>query len=108
VIRVAILGTGIGRAHLAAYLTLPTKFAVKSGFVGFFDALSDSLAGHEAAAVTAQDGRRSIELVASIYQAARTGQTVVLPLGGNSELYRGRMPVRNFAAKSGAPEFNAI
>ena len=63
-----------------------------SGFSGLFAALADHLDGKESAMVTAQDGRRSIELVAAIYQAARTGETVSLPLGVECPLYSGWSP----------------
>lgn len=51
-----------------------------SGFAGQFLAISGHLAGEPADMVTPEDGLRSIELVAAIYQAARTGDRVSLPL----------------------------
>ncbi len=50
------------------------------GYVGQFAAIADHLEGRQAAIVTGEDGLRSIELVAAIYQAARTGDRVKLPL----------------------------
>jgi len=51
-----------------------------SGYVGQFAAIADSLEGRSAPVVTAEDGVRSIELVAAIYHAARSGAHVHLPL----------------------------
>lgn len=51
-----------------------------AGYAGQFAAITDHLAGHAAPMVTAEDGVRSIELVAAIYKAARSGQSVALPL----------------------------
>ncbi len=51
-----------------------------SGYVGQFAAIADHLEGRQAAIVTAEDGVRSIELVAAIYHAARTRAHVQLPL----------------------------
>ncbi|WP_306120394.1 MULTISPECIES: Gfo/Idh/MocA family oxidoreductase [unclassified Roseitalea] len=50
------------------------------GYAGQFAAIADHLEGRPAALVTADDGVRSIELVAAVYRAARTGATVALPL----------------------------
>ena len=55
---------------------------VKQGFAGFLEALNDAIDGRRNSAVTFDDGRRSLELVTAIYQAARTGQVVQLPLTG--------------------------
>ena len=63
--------------------------SAKPGFVGFFSALREAIDGAPGNEVTLQDGRRSIELVTAIYQAARTGQPVELPLGENSSGYDG-------------------
>jgi len=52
----------------------------QQGYVGQFAAIADHLEGRPAAIVTGEDGLRSIELVAAIYQAARTGDRVKLPL----------------------------
>ncbi len=50
------------------------------GYAGQFAAIDDHLSGRTSAIVTAEDGIRSIELVAAVYKAARTGQRVELPL----------------------------
>jgi len=50
------------------------------GYVGQFAAIADHLEGRSAAIVTGEDGLRSIELVAAIYHAARSGDRVKLPL----------------------------
>ena len=64
----------------------------RSGFAGFFEALADALEKGGERAVTAEDGRRSIELVTAIYQAAREQRAVELPLGASSRFYDGWMP----------------
>lgn len=50
------------------------------GYAGQFAAIADHLEGRDAAIVTAEDGVRSIELVAGVYKAARAGAMVDLPL----------------------------
>lgn len=65
---------------------------VKTGFAGYFEALANAIEHGEAGAVTAEDGRRSIELVTAIYQAARSGERIDLPLDGSVETYRGWSP----------------
>lgn len=67
----------------------------KDGFAGFFEALADALERGGTTAVTAQDGRDSIELVTAIYQAARVGQTIDLPLTATNPLYEGWLPETN-------------
>lgn len=63
-----------------------------SGYAGFFQAIAYSLDGHPASDVTLADGRRSIELVTAVYQAARTEKRVHLPLGKENALYTGWQP----------------
>lgn len=65
---------------------------VPVGFVGFLSAVADDLQGLPSQAVTVADGRRSIELVAAIYHAARTGTVVKLPLTSDHPLYHGWQP----------------
>ena len=60
-----------------------------SGFAGFFAALADRLDGQGGREVTLNDGRRSLELVTAIYEAARNGAVVDLPLGEGHALYEG-------------------
>jgi len=67
---------------------------VRDGFAGFFDELANQIAGEEHRAVTIEDGRRSIELVAAIYQSSRTKKTIELPLGDNAQLYNGWAPAQ--------------
>ncbi|SFB76584.1 Gfo/Idh/MocA family protein [Tropicimonas isoalkanivorans] len=64
----------------------------RTRFAGYFEALADRLQGREAQAVTPEDGRRSVELVAAIYNAARTGQAEYLPLAEDHPLYYGWAP----------------
>ena len=73
---------------------------VRPGFEGLFDALADRLTGPAADRTTgpapraadAADGRASIELVAAIYLAARSGRSVSLPLRQDSLVYSGWNP----------------
>lgn len=51
-----------------------------TGFAGQFDAIARRLAGEQTDMVGVEDGVRSIETVAAIYHAARTGARVTLPL----------------------------
>ncbi len=63
-----------------------------SGFAGFFEAVDKALAGRPERHVSLEDGRRSIELVAAIYQSARTGKAVEMPLGSDSPTYENWLP----------------
>lgn len=62
------------------------------GYAGFFDAIASALDGDPGREVTLADGRRSIELVTAVYQAARTGKRVALPIGKDAALYAGWQP----------------
>lgn len=64
----------------------------KAGYAGFLNDFADALDGRDNSSVTLQDGRRSIELVTAIYQSARAGHSVALPLGKDNPLYRGWVP----------------
>ena len=59
---------------------------VRQGFEGFLEAFDDAIEGKRNTAVTLADGRQSLELVTAIYQSARTGTVVDLPLR-DSPLY---------------------
>lgn len=63
-----------------------------SGYAGLFDAIAKALDGHPGGEVTLGDGRRSIELVTAVYEAARTGKRITLPLGEENPLYDGWLP----------------
>lgn len=63
-----------------------------AGFAGFLSAIAQDLSGRTAAVVSAEDGRRSIELVAAIYHAARQGTVVDLPLTAQHPLYHSWLP----------------
>ena len=63
-----------------------------TGFAGFLQATADALDGQPGREVTVDDGRRSIELVTAVYQAARGGAAVSLPLGPDSPFYAGWTP----------------
>lgn len=62
------------------------------GFAGFFEAIADCLNDNAHNEVSLLDGRRSIELVTAIYQAARTQSSVALPLGPDTPHYDGWLP----------------
>ncbi|GLQ35191.1 oxidoreductase [Amylibacter marinus] len=61
-------------------------------YAGFFDSIAQSLLVGESQGVSLADGRRSIELVTAIYQSARSGRSVTLPLDQRAELYQGWLP----------------
>lgn len=62
------------------------------GFDGFLSAISDKLAGRGNSATTLDDGAASVELVTAIYDAARSGQRIALPLCNTHALYKGWQP----------------
>ncbi len=62
------------------------------GYAGFFAAIASALDGNPGREVTLADGRRSIELVTAVYQAARDGKRVALPLGKEAAYYKGWQP----------------
>lgn len=64
------------------------------GFAGFFEAIADCLNGTASNKVSLQDGRRSIELVTAIYQAARSQSSIALPLGPDTPYYDGWLPTQ--------------
>ncbi|KPA23211.1 Glucose--fructose oxidoreductase precursor [Shimia sp. SK013] len=66
--------------------------AVRAGFAGYFAELANHINGAPHRAVTLEDGRRSIELVAAIYQSAREGRAITLPLGRSTPLYQSWAP----------------
>lgn len=64
----------------------------RSGFAGFLAAQAAALRGEAADVVTIEDGRASLDLVTAIYDAARTGRVVDLPLDRTSALYDSWLP----------------
>lgn len=66
--------------------------AARSGFAGYLEAVADALEGAPGRQVTMADGRRSIELVTAVYDAARSGKEVALPLPISAGFYRGWLP----------------
>lgn len=62
------------------------------GFKGFFAEIADDLSERPNAAVSVEDGIKSIELVTAIYHAARTGTRVSLPISESHPLYEGWIP----------------
>lgn len=78
------------QAKIDAFLTnLPVE---PIGFEGFLSACADMLAGRENKAVTLDEGAASVELVTAIYDAARSGQRVSLPLCKTHPLFEGWQP----------------
>ena len=71
---------------VAAHATAP------AGFVGYLSAVADHLDGTESAAVLFEDGRASVELVTAIYDAARSGRAVSLPLTPEHPMWNGWKP----------------
>jgi myo-inositol 2-dehydrogenase/D-chiro-inositol 1-dehydrogenase len=57
-------------------------FELKCGYVEEDRLFIDAALGERPPAVTAEDGYRATELVEAVYRAARTGQTISLPLEG--------------------------
>lgn len=64
----------------------------KADFAGLLAALADHLNGQPSAAVSFEDGRRSLELVTAAYHSARSGLPVDLPLYPDHPLYAGWQP----------------
>lgn len=64
-----------------------------AGFAGYFADIADHLDGLPNTAVSLADGRRSLELVAAVYHAARTQSVVTLPLTPEHPLYEGWHPL---------------
>jgi len=59
---------------------MPQSLEKPEGFAGLFSAIAEHLSQNTADVVDAASGVRSIELVAAVYEAARTGKTISLPL----------------------------
>lgn len=72
---------------------LSTVATPRSGFDGFLAAVSDAITGIGGSEISFADGQRSIEFVTAIYQSARTGQQVTLPVDKDVVLYNGWSPV---------------
>lgn len=64
----------------------------KPGFVGFFEAMWDTIQNGGNNAVTLEDGRRSLELVTAIYLSSRTQRIIELPLTKDCDLYESWLP----------------
>ncbi len=73
----------------AALATLPDA---PSGYAGAFQEIAHALARAPNAAVTLEDGAASVELVTAIYDAARAGSSVDLPLPDTHPLWKGWQP----------------
>ena len=65
---------------------------VRPGFSGYFEDIFRALNDGPDTAVSLADGRRSIEFVTSVYQSARSGKPVALPLGEDATFYTGWLP----------------
>jgi hypothetical protein len=77
-LKVAVVGGGIGRAHLDAYLKLPSDFEVA--------------AVCDIEPVTLADARLSLELVTAMYDSAQTSKAVELPIGEDHPKYGSWLP----------------
>ncbi len=64
----------------------------KPGYIGAFDAIADALQGKDGREVTFEDGAASIELVTAIYDAAKNGARVSLPLTPTHPMFDGWQP----------------
>jgi predicted dehydrogenase len=64
----------------------------RGGFAGYLTAVADHLDGKTGGAVTFDDGRASVELVTAIYDAARFGREVTLPLSRDHPMWKGWVP----------------
>ena len=64
----------------------------EAGFAGLFAEIAKALDGQDNHAVTLADGRRSLEFVTAVYDSARRGTRVRLPLGQDHALYEGWQP----------------
>lgn len=80
----------LDRAQIEAVLSGISD--VTRGYAGLFQAVADALQGAGGQEVTLADGRRSVELVSAIYQSARTGAAVDLPLSKDALFYDGWGP----------------
>ena len=63
-----------------------------SGFQGLFAAIYDHLVSGQGDIVSFADGRRSIEFVTAVYQSAREGKQIHLPLNEDDPLYHSWLP----------------
>ena len=70
----------------AGCATRPERFA------GLFADFAAKLRGEPNDAVSPADGRRSLELVTALYQSARQGEQVSLPIMQDDPIYQGWMP----------------
>ena len=64
----------------------------KNSYAGLFDAVADRLDGIDCALPSPGDGVRSIELASAIYEAARTGCRVTLPIDRDLQVCRNLAP----------------
>ena len=62
------------------------------GFVGFFQAMSEAIAGRGGSQVTLQDGRRSLEVATAAYASARLGRAETIPVAKDHPMYHGWLP----------------
>ncbi len=63
-----------------------------TGFAGFFNAVSYTLADQGKPVVSLTDGRRSVELVSAIYQSSKQSRVVSLPIAREDQEYSGWLP----------------
>ena len=70
-------------------------FSDQDGFINFFTEIANHLEGKKSEIVEANEGLKSIELVAAIYKAARSEKKVFLPINKNSLIYNNWYPNQN-------------
>ena len=64
----------------------------KELYAGQFERFDAALRSGDALPVTLADARASLELLTAIYDSARTGQSVALPIGADHAYYSGWLP----------------
>lgn len=65
----------------------------KAGFIGFFEAIANTLAGRRGGEVSFEEGRQSIEFVTAAYcSASQGGKSVELPLSRDNTYFKGWLP----------------
>lgn len=74
---------------------LSTVSEVPQSFAGYMTEIADYLDHGGGTPVTAEDGRRSLELITAIYHSAREQTWVALPLNEHTPLYNSWAPAKN-------------
>ena len=80
---------------LSIFCELKKIFFDQDSFKNFFGEISNHLRGKKSEIIEANEGLKSIELTAAIYQAARSEKKVFLPINKNSLIYSSWDPNKN-------------